>query len=521
MIDLGTINAVPGDFYKYLLSNVSDILQNTRKMNEDLFRYFLADEYYNNIEGLDSENEKLFRHILANKYNNEERELMSMFTIYHEIVHLVQEFTLGSEILRDYLNDMIHGKFFAFLKMHEMVGKQLSLPLKQSNLLRNNEITTRLLTLLDDIYSKNIFIEIPDEKPVAIGTTEIVEAYAAAKSFYYIIQCEPDPYYYKNTNVSYFNDGLQDKYRNAWHVFEKKVALDKKPYDGGPLNPLKSLDLKSFLLICDISLHIPVPAFDKCLQKNYKLPEYNLPYERFRGILQTIEKNNGYPDAVEGEDYYITLFDFIARRNGWPTFQETMDGWCSWIAERMVDGFMVSDGYRMICANYKKEHANELLVAPPASFFCRTGIPVLVRYYGDEHSLFEYVRLFGTNPVNVLSSKGFDPFVDPYNIMINPENRNDWSASDFIMEMHKSGAPWTVRAGNIFMREIICRIFSKEFYASVHKEKCFCCPLVDLHCETKKDNCTYLKRLVKLPDKCSLAIWLEESGIQPNYFQWE
>lgn len=504
MIDLKRTVAVPGDFYKYILFNVSDVLLQPflRKMKEDPFLKLLSDEYFQRIP------------------NIEERDLKAMFTTYHETAHLVQDFTLGSEILRDYLGDMISYQEFTFIKLHERYEKRLSFPLKP---LDNNALKSKMHALVDlyqDIYEVSLPIDISIEEPVAIGTTDLIEAYAAAKVFYYIIKTEPDAYHGNGLNKSYHNSQLGKEYKNAWLVFEKALAFDKSEYVGGPLSQDRTHDLLSFLLICDISLHIPVPSFDECLQKDYELPEYHLPYMRFYRILLTIIENDGYPDAVEGEDFYITFFDFIARSNGWPTFQETFDGWSRWIAERMSEGFMVSDGYRMICANYKKEYANELIAGPPGSFFLRTGIPALVRYYKRNNSIFEYERIFGMNAVKVLSSRSFDSSFDPYKVMTNPEYSNNWSAVDFISEIHKSGVPWAVRAGITFLREIICRILSKEFYSAVLDKECLCCPLADLRCKKKDDDCHCLKSFEKLPNCYSLAIWLEESGLQPGSFYW-
>lgn len=503
MIELNRTVALPGDFHRYILNDVADSIQNPQRTGEDPIHFF---------SGAD---------IIDEAPENLDTILKSMYTVFHESTHLIQDFTLGSEMLRDILYDIISGQSFAFLKLFEMHKKELPLPLMQLEGYHQNEKTTALRELYDAIYKDYIYIDLPDKQPVRIGTTDLVEAYAAARAFHYMIKAEPDSVRADKLNLWFHNSNLAGTYRKAWFVYETTLTFEKNPYKGGALTRNQSLDMTAFLLVCDIALHIPVPIFDEYLEKDYEVPEYSLPYVRFIRIVQTLARNNGFPDAVEGEDFYITLFDFIARRNGWPTFQETYEGWCRFLADRMYQGFMISDAYRMICAEYKKNHANELIAAPPGIFFIRTGIPVLVRYYKGNDSFFEYVRISGFGQMTVMDNQPFSPLKDPYEIMTNSAYRNPWSANTFFAEMgKKEGALWTFRAGDTFLREIFCRILSKEFYRAVQQKSCLSCPLADLRCLAKTDECYCLKKLTDLPDHCCLAVWLKESNIQPYFFNW-
>lgn len=503
MIELNRTVVRRGDFHRYILDDVADSIQNPQRTGEDPIHFFSGADIIDEVP------------------ENRDTILKSMYTVFHETTHLVQDLTLGSEMLRDILYDIISGQSFAFLKLFEMNEKELPLPLMQLEGYHRNEKTTALRDLYDTIYKDYIYIDLPDKKSIPIGTTDLVEAYAAARAFHYMIQAEPDSVRSDRLNLWFHNSNLAGAYRKAWTVYERTLTFENNPYKGGTLTRNQALDMTAFLLICDIALHIPVPRFDKCLEKDYEVPEYSLPYVRFIRIEQTLARNNGFPDAVEGEDFYITLFNFIAERNGWPTFCETYEGWCSFLADRMRSGFMVSDGYRMICAGYKKNHANELIASPPGSFFIRTGIPVLVRYYKKNDSFFEYVRISGLGQMTVMDNHLCNPLKDPYVIMTNADYRNPWSANSFFEEMgKKEGFLWCFRAGDTFLREIFCRILSKEFYRAVQEKTCLSCPLAELRCLAKTDECHCLKNLTKLPDHCCLAIWMRESNIQPRFLYW-
>lgn len=503
MVEFNRTVALPGDFHRYILDNIADSIQNPQRTGEDPIHIFSGSDIIDEIHG------------------SRDTILKSMYTVFHETTHLIQDFTLGSEMLRDILYDLISGQSFGFLKLFEMRGEELPLPFIHLEGYQRNETITALRNLYDTIYKGCIYINLPDKPSIRIGTTDLVEAYAAARAFHYMIQAEPDSVRSDKLNLLFHNSSLAGPYRKAWSIYENVLSFEKNPYKGGSLTRNQSLDMTAFLLICDIALHIPVPVFEKCLEKGYEVPEYYFPYIRFVRIEQTLVSNKGFPDALEGEDFYITLYNFIARDNGWPAFEDTCEGWCRYFADRMYRGFMVSDGYRMICTEYKKNHANELLAAPPGSFFIRTGIPVLVRYYKKKESFFEFVQIFGLGQMTVMDNHLCSPVKDPYVIMTDPEYRNSWTADAFFEEMgKKEGALWTFRVGCTFLREIFCRILAKEFYRAVQEKSCFSCPLAEIRCLAKTDECHCLKNLTVLPDHCCLAVWLEESGIHPCFLYW-
>lgn len=503
MLEFNREFVLPGDFHRYILNDVADAIQNPQRTGTDPIHFF---------SGTD---------IIDEVHKDQDSILESMFTVFHETAHLIQDFTLGSQILRDSLYDVISGQSYAFLKLYEMSERQLPLPLIRLENYLCNEKSAVLRELYDIIYKRCVCIGYPDGSSISIGTNDLLEAFAAARAFYQMIRTEPEAVRNNEINFILHNKNQLSAYRKAWSAYEKAFIRKENIYMGGALTYEQSLDMTGFLLICDIALHIPALEFNDCFQKDYTVPEYYLPYIRFAQIGITLARNNGFPDAVEGEDFYITLFNFIAERNGWPTFKETYDSWCAFLAKRMMQGFMVSDGYRILCAEYKRNNANELFNTWLGSFFVRTGIPALVRYYYDDESFFEYVRISGFTQMTVMDNHLISPFKDPYEIMTDEGYRNTWSADAFFKEINKGGRTlWPLKAGTTFLREIFCRIISKEFFRAVLEEDSLSCPMAKLRCLAKTDACYCLKNLTGLPERCSLAVWLRDLNIQPHFFYW-
>lgn len=490
MIELNRTVVTRGDFHRYIASDITGYILNPRSTCEDAVHIFSVGDIIDEIP------------------KNRNNILKSMYTIFHETTHLVQDFTLGSEILRDILYDNICAKSF------EKRGVQVPLSLRQ---LQDYNIDKDIITqqkIYDKIYKGFIKVNMGNNEFIKIGTTDLVEAYALAKAFYYMIQAEPESVKDNKMNIDFHNSNERDIYKKAWSVFAKTLAFVKEPYMGGSLCREQLLDMIGFLFICDIALHIPVTVLELSTDR---CPGYTLPYIRFMCIVETLIQNKGYPDAIEGEDFYVTLFDFIARCNGWPTFQETNDGWCFFLGKFMERGFMVSDGYRMFGLEYKKNNANKVVCEPPGIFLRENYIPVLVRYYKRNDSFFEYVCLNHIGNLVYMDSSPINPLRDPYEIMKQEVFCNTWNAESFFDEISKkTGSLWPLQTHPAFLREIFCRIISKEFCSAVKENTPFFCPLVNLRCLSKTDSCCCLNNFTKLPEHCCLAIWMKDSGIKPD-----
>lgn len=503
MLEFNREFVLRGDFHRYILYDTAAVIKKLQRTDADPIYFF---------SGAD---------IIDEVHKDQDSILNSMFTVLHETVHLIQDFTLGSQMLRDSLYDVISWQSYAFLKLYEIGERQLTLPLTRLEKYLCNEKSAVLRKLWYTIYKRCVSIDYPDGSSISIGTNDLLEAYAAARTFYQMIQTEPEAVRNNEINFIFHNKNQLSAYRKAWSAYEKVFIRKEDIYMGGALTYEQSVDMTGFLLICDIALHIPALEFDDCFQEDYTVPEYYLPYIRFAKIGNTLARNNGFPDAVEGEDFYITLFNFIAERNGWPTFKETYDSWCVFLANRMMQGFMVSDGYRMICAEYKRNNANELINTNLGIFFMRTGVPALVRYYDDDNeSFFEYVRISGFTHMTVMDNHPISPFKDPYVIMTHEGYRNPWSANAFFEEIKGGRTLWPFEAGITFLREIFCRIISKEFFRAVLDGDSLSCPMAKLRCLAKTDACYCLKNLTDLPEHCSLAVWMQDLKIQPHFFYW-
>lgn len=469
----------PGDYHRYLLSDMQELLTASPKEQESI--------------------------------------LTSMHTIFHEATHLVHDFTLGSELLKDILYDSICGEMKANIAAASESGFPLRLPLDQYDFYSRDDDVKRLREAYAAIYNSKTLTGIEGRFMEGINTENILESLVVLRTCNCMFFAQPESTRGNLANSRFDIEQMPEKYTRLWSIY--KAVL------GSNLGRDRLFDTTSFLLVCDIALHIP------CLVsgageggKTYGFSEAYLPPMRFYRAIETLNQNSGFPDAVEGTDFYITLFDFFAERNGWPTFEQTFESWDRFFHHRMKQGFMVSDGYKLISANYKKLVPTRLITRLPGELICRLGLPALIKYaMQDRKSFLEYAFAF-------LPSHGFEricetedvpesPLQDPYIIM--EQFRNPWSLTSFDQALRmESRYSWSYQASFPFLREILCRIISKDFFKAVESKTSFSCPVAGLHCRSKRVACRSLKRLTNLPDRCCLEMWLRESGIRKDSIYW-
>ncbi len=450
-----------------------------------------------------------------------ENVLISMISIFHELTHVVQDFTLGSQILKDILEDCICGYIYKPLSSCNYQREKLSFPI---HLELDRTMDPEVHKLIDGykaIFKTDLPIEFVDreeKQQITISTEDLIEAYAAVRSYIIMMLIEPAECKQSSFYSSFFINNLDDKYKKAWKVYKFAFCFncyneDKSCYD-------LRLDLLTFLFLCDIALHIPPFLVDGFGQDEENVPECCLPSKRFFCALSTSLKHAGLPDAVEGTDYYITLYDFIAKDNGWPTFQETNNRWSLLLQSRMNYTFMISDYFRYVSIYFKTIRANRTLTGHLLEIFSEIGIPIFSRYFDAKKktSYFEYINVWHNNFI-VIEQDMFNGLLkDPYIIMKSYYNR--YSYQLLLVLLRKKGEEYILNLAPVFLREIYCRIVSKNFYLAVMEKENFCCPLAELNCQVKTDKCTCLKNLSSLPEYCCLKIWLKDNKINPDFMIW-
>ncbi len=487
---------MPGDVHHYMpLGYARNYIHNPRTTADDRLLFFPGD--FPDESAGDSQN-----------------VLISMVSIFHELTHVVQDFTLGSQILKDILEDCICECIYKSLNKCNYQRTQLRFPIYPPEV-------RKLIDGYKGIFMTDLpigFIREKGEQHLTISTEDLIEAYAAVRSYIIVMAVDPSECKKSDFDSVFFINNLNVNYKKAWNVYKNFFA-------GGCYNENGScydlrLDLLTFLFLCDIALHIPPFLIDGFGQEEEKVPEYCIPHKRFLCALCTLSKNGGIPDAVEGTDFYITLYDFIATENKWPTFQEVYNRWSVLLYSRMNDTFMVSDYYRCVVLYYKTVRANSILTGHLLNIFSELGIPIFSRYFDAEKktSYLEYIEVWHNNFI-VIEQDMFDGLMkNPYIIMKSFYNR--YSYQLLLALLRKNGDHFILNLAPVFLREIYCRIISKNFYLAVVEKEKFCCPLVELNCQVKTDKCTYLKNLSDLPEYCCLEIWLKDNKIDPDFMIW-
>lgn len=447
--------------------------------------------------------------------------MISYNSIIHETTHLIQDYSLGSEMVRDILYDEICGLVLSYIKNQTSNFQTITFPLedqlKHTPVLGNlyDVYTNWYSELFKDAVSLTLIYKNGDEQNFSLTTDELLEAYAAARSYHHMTSfIHPFP----ELNYAYFNYNMDVKYKKTWDIYRLYCSFERKDFTGSKKTPDLQLDINSFLLICDIALHIPPLTFNNPIEQ-CDLPEYQIPCMRFLQALKTVQKNKGFPDAVDGTDFYITLYNFISKDNKWPDFNQVQDMWINFLNYRMSHfGLMISDLYRFYVAHYKLQKSNAIIFGGLPDVLCSYRIPVLLRYFNEEGSTLEWVQ-FDDSPFLFSKSDEVNSLLfDPYKIMT--RYYNFWTLSSLKKAVHENEPNSGSSIPLIYLREIFCRSISKEFWHAVLKNSYFRCPLIDLNCRDKLEICLHIKNLANLPCRCCLRSWLFDYKINPHLIEW-
>lgn len=500
MMELNRDIIPPGDFHRYIfIGNARENIRNPKGTKGDPANDFAGE---NPLDEAPDDSESV---------------MISMYTIFHEATHILQDYSLGSEILRDVLTDMINYEIQELMRECQKRGEIIRFPLMawmEENKLCHTHLGN-LLERYEEIYmfgSSVKIIEGDDAHFIGITTEDLLEAYAAARSYNYMTQIEPPEYQENYLNRAFFNKNMDEEYEKAWTLYKTFVSFEDRNYAGDKITDSLKLDLTGFLLVCDISLHIPPFLFYNEKMETQKVPEYGLPHVRFIRALQTLNKNGGFPDAIEGENFYVTLYDFIAKDHGWPAFARVTKQWNQFFVSRLKSGVMVSDVYRSVVADFKGKKGSAIIFNPPVQLFSELGIPVLVRYFSEKESFFEYTHIIGKCYFAVMDNSFISPTRNPRTVM--EQYYNVWTWDRLIDAAQKEGMKCIWDMSTIFLREIYCRIISKNFYRSAVQESCFSCPVIDLNCREQLQSCHSIKSFRELPENCCLKIWFRDAGLE-------
>lgn len=169
----------PGDFHRYIyIGDAGENIHNPHGTKGDPANDYVGEEP------------------LDEAPDDSESVMISMYTIFHETTHMMQDYSLGSEILRDILTDMIDYEIQELMRRYQKRGEIISFPLTawiKDNKSRHTYMGS-LMERYEEIYQSSASVEIIGENGsqfISVTTEGLLEAYAAARSYYYMTQIEP------------------------------------------------------------------------------------------------------------------------------------------------------------------------------------------------------------------------------------------------------------------------------------------------------------------------------------------
>lgn len=500
LIELNRETCRPGDFFLYIsLQDISECVNNPSCLKDSILTAGVPDDVHESSENV----------------------LISINTVYHELTHLYQDFALGSEMMRDFMEDTIGYYVYQSMKSSAVHKKKITFPInlekdmpEEANILINRYKTMFLTDTLVELGYKN-----NDKEHLKIRTEDLLEAYAAARSYLYLILKEPKSHDFTTLNRIFFMKNMDEVYKKVWKIYKHSLSFEDKDYEGGATTEKLLTDINGFLLVCDIALHIPPFLHNEFKTQNpYEVPDYCIPGERFMCALKTLARFGGFPDAIEGTDFYFTLYDFVAKDNGWPLYKQVDDMWMVFLQRRLKFGVMISDYYRLMVAHYKLTLGSKVIFDRPITMFSEISIPIIVRYFSETESFFEFTQFHLNGIMPIMDNSPFSPMRNPYFIM--STYYHDWTWNK-IQDAYCKKDKELYSLPTAFLREIYCRIISKKFFSSAINGNHFGCPMIEFNCRTKNKSCECLKKLTQLPKECCIRIWMNDLGINPEYFMWK
>lgn len=326
--------------------------------------------------------------LTANTFSDE-KAFKRAISLGHEVNHYMQELSINACITSGFFRDYLT----AYAKILSN-NSAIKFPLNNIDNYEYNHNSTlcdsyqRVLTTMDnmqDVYrfiflkkhrkpkTKEYLYNSPNEKlfiEKEICYDDLLESYAFYKSywdyFYFNQEGESAKILKKilhDTNFCpiKFKDGqyvIENLKQTFEYVYPYQIVhfliVVGLPYDTSMKNYLEYCDKEmpfnyqkspasivhsAMKVILETALYIP--SFDfimDSLQKNIYDADVFSPVHRFYKIIKAIRDNGGYPDSINGEDYFETFFKFVASKNHWPSYEETFNSMCTMLAQRAKEG---------------------------------------------------------------------------------------------------------------------------------------------------------------------------------------
>ena len=472
-----------------------------------------------------------------------------IIVLLHETAHLVHDLSLGACMEVDYLTDKGLGAFLEILHRIPATDPILCPILKGKgrNHLKQTQGVVQALTLLEDSESlanallshpsdlqqfaghvNSVFTRFPNQLEQISGQS-LLEGIVAVKTLVSItlrIKNGDDISYLEGLKEStqLLPERLPTIYTAARKLFDgtigEMLGISTKYYeDAWPRSyssSPRSISDEGFLYLADMALHIPPFEYlIKSIREGRNQLDDFIPAKRFLREIDALLRKGYFPpidDCTSSNQFYRTVFDFLAKELGWPSYEETNFAWLAKITAYKQARQEAVDGYRFRMLSEKHQRPSEIVMTDAFDACMKQLIPI-----------------FHLTPIGLKKLGGFateshrvyTPFeerdIGPYFAMARALPL--WKDAPREATIDVLPAEWQNQ--DLFRQEIVYRIVARELKDAVLYDSHFKCPLAGLGCDVSLNECQSITRLDTIPkERCCVRFYTEQKQLKPSRICW-
>lgn len=357
------------------------------------------------------------------------------------------------------------------------------------------------------------------------------------------------PYTFNQTNSSIDISGIYGKSHYIYHIarviymsvlstFDWKSAFSylETEWPKGYVNENNMWSILDcgFFLLLDIALTIPPIAYIPVLMEDgqYCIEDFS-PVHRFLMALHIIRENQKFPDAKQGESFYITLFNTIALNPSanWPSYETTIGSWEIFFEKIQKKSNDTSAGYRhrMFKHKFSKFHKfflnipSEILNQTATPLFCLTrggGLKIIRQVdscYIPYEGLFDAYDLY---KMPFVQWKEYPDIADVSELM-KQETEHGFS---LMREIVYRMISHNISESLMFRNEFTCCFYNDEYFAAKQNGDAFNTKLPPhLFCRSMdKCKCCKVKEFQQLPlVRCAVRDYLTHYNYKITHIKWQ
>ena len=271
--------------------------------------------------------------------------------------------------------------------------------------------------------------------------------------------------------------------------YENKIPLDVRKTEAEQIFCITKLILEVALNIPSIEYILNVTEEGK-----YQVEDF-CPSLRFYKTVKAVRDNNGFPDAKDGEDFYITFHNWVSERMGWPSYEDTYHSIDTALMERFNHSGenMITEQLNGILI--KKEHYKDFLNWP-AMWVLQHMHQKLLFCNGQG---LEIINLIGYNRIY---NTGLTSFYQEWFSEKKTRKRQLLYDTDSNEERMKK--IFTNNQASI--RESLCRMFSRAATDAYLHTGRFECPLSKMTCPYCTSYCRDFQDFDYMNSSCKMCV---------------